>query len=169
MKSIFFFFTLYLPAFLPAQQTIKFQGTHAPDSAVIKLIDDYSRSFEDNATVADRDAKRRQLVSPAYFYHGMDGAPIGLEGLTKRQTKNQFKLMADSVYDKVLYQYEKTAILIFKEWQQLFDKGVEKKATNSVLVVMSKENGVWKVVTDIIGQKPKETAAIEIVPSPPKN
>lgn len=165
MKSILFFIILCLPASLRAQQTMKFEGTHAPDSAVLKLIDDYSRSFDGNATVAERDAKRKQLVSPAYFYHGMDGAPIGLDGLTKRQTKNQFKLVGDSVYDKVLYQYENTAILIFKEWQHLLDKGVEKKATNSVLIVMSKENGVWKVATDIIGQKPKEAPAIEIIPA----
>lgn len=164
MKSILFFIILCLPASLQAQQTMRLEGTHAPVSAVLKLVDDYSRSFDGNATVTQRDAKRKQLVSQAYFYHGMDGASIGLEGLTKRQAKNQFKLIDDSVYDKVLYQYENTAILIFKEWQHLVDKGVEKKATNSVLIVMGKENSEWKVLTDIIGQKPKEAPAIEIIP-----
>jgi hypothetical protein len=144
-------------------QDIMFTGTHPPDSGVIHLLHYYSKSFDDNATVAERDAKRKALVSPAYFYHGIDGAPIGLEGLTKRQTKNQFKLMKDSVYDNVLYQYENTAIYIFKEWQHLTDKGVEKEVTNSVLIVMGKENGEWKILSDIIGQKPKEAPATKII------
>jgi hypothetical protein len=37
----------------------------------------------------------------------------------KRQTKNDFKILADSVYDEVLYQYETIPVLIFKEWQQI--------------------------------------------------
>lgn len=134
---------------------IKIEGTHAPDSAVLKLLDDYAKVFERYKNVAERDEKRKSLVSPAYFYHGMDGAPISLEGLTRRQTKNEFKLIADSVYDEVLYQYENTAIFIFKEWQHLVDKGVEKTNVNSVLIVMGKENGQWKILSDIIGQQPK--------------
>ncbi|MBC7937722.1 MAG: hypothetical protein H7Y86_20425 [Rhizobacter sp.] len=144
---------LLFPVIADAQE-IKFEGTHTPDSTVLKLLDDYSRMFENHTTVAERDAKRKALLSPGYFYHGMDGAPISLEGLTNRQTKNQFKLIADSVYDRIFYQYENTAIFIFKEWQHLFDKGVEKKGVNSVLIVFSKENGQWKVLSDIIGQKP---------------
>jgi len=135
-------------------QQIKMEGTHPPDSAVLKLLDDYAKIFEQYKNVAERDAKRKAILSPAYFYHGMDGAPISLEGLTKRQTKNEFKLIADSVYDEVLYQYENTAIFIFKEWQHLLDKGVEKTGVNSVLIVLGKENGQWKILSDIIGQKP---------------
>lgn len=135
-------------------QELKFEGTGKPDSAVLKLLTQYAEIF-DFRDVAVRDAKRKELVSPGYFYHGMDGAPIGLDGLTKRQTKNDFKVFADSVYDEVLYQYENTAVLMFKEWQHLTDKGVEKENINSVLILLGKENGTWKVLADIIGQKPK--------------
>jgi len=135
-------------------QHTNFEGTVKPDSAVLKLLTQYSEVFNFR-DVTVRDAKRKELVSPAYFYHGVDGAPISLSGLTKRQTNNNFKVIADSVYDEVLYQYENTAILIFKEWQHLTDKGVEKESTNSVLIVMGKENGKWVVIADIIGMKPK--------------
>ena len=149
-------FLLILLALIPSfafTQIQKFEGTVKADSAVLKLLTRYGEVF-DFRDVAVRDAKRKELVSPAYFYHGVDGAPISLAGLTKRQTKNNFKVLADSVYDEVLYQYENTAILIFKEWQHLTDKGVEKESINSVLIVMGKENGRWVVIADIIGMKP---------------
>lgn len=155
-------FALTLPGSAVAQQ-VKFEGTHPPDSAVLKLLDDYATIFDKYRNVAERDAKRKTILSTGYFYHGVDGAAIGLEGLTKRQTKNEFKLIADSVYDQVLYQYENTAILVFKEWQHLVDKGVEKESYGSVLIVMGKENGQWKVISDIIGRKPKDTPAEKII------
>jgi hypothetical protein len=154
MKKILLLMTMAFIPSLAFTQIQKFEGTVKPDSAVLKLLTRYGDVF-DFRDVAVRDAKRKELVSPAYFYHGMDGAPISLAGLTKRQTNNNFKVLADSVYDEVLYQYENTAILIFKEWQHLTDKGVEKESLNSVLIVMGKENGKWVVIADIIGMKPK--------------
>jgi hypothetical protein len=154
MKKIFF--ALFALGFVPSlafTQDLKFEGTAQPDSAVLKLITRYGQVF-DYRDVTIRDARRKELVSSGYFYHGVDGAPISLSGLTKRQTNNNFKVLADSVYDQVLYQYENTAILIFKEWQHLTDKGVEKESINSVLIVMGKENGKWVVIADIIGMKP---------------
>lgn len=139
---------------------MKHEGTLPPDSAVLQLLTTYGEVFNIR-DVAKRDAKRKELVSPAYFYHGVDGAPISLSGLTKRQTNNKFKVMADSVYDEVLYQYENTAILIFKEWQRLTDKGVEKEGVNYVLIVLGKENGKWVVIADIIGMKPKSPELIK--------
>lgn len=138
-------------------QDIKNEGTLPSDSAVLQLIRQYSEVFNIR-DVAERDAKRKDIASPGYFYHGIDGAPISLSGLTKRQTNNNFKVFADSVYDEVLYQYENAAILIFKEWQHLTDKGVEKETLNSVLIVMGKENGKWVVLADIIGMKPQPPA-----------
>lgn len=135
-----------------------YEGTQPPDSAVVQLLAQYSEVFNIR-NVAERDAKRKDLVSAGYFYHGIDGAPISLTGLTKRQTNNNFKVLADSVYDEVLYQYENTAIMIFKEWQHLTDKGVEKESVNSVLLVMGKEKGKWVVIADIIGMKPKSASA----------
>lgn len=147
---------LIILGFIPTlafTQPRKLEGTLQPDSAVLNLVTQYSEAF-DLKDVAIRDAKRKEFVSPGYFYHGVDGAPISLSGLSKRQTNNKFKVHADSVYDEVLYQYENTAILIFKEWQRLTDKGVEKESLNSVLIVMGKENGKWVVIADIIGMKP---------------
>jgi hypothetical protein len=153
MKKILLLMTMVFIPSLAFTQVQKFEGTVKPDSAVLKLLTQYGEVF-DFRDVAVRDAKRKELVSPAYFYHGMDGAPISLSGLTKRQTKNNFKVLADSFYDEVLYQYENTAILIFKEWQHLTDKGVEKESLNSVLIVMGKEKEKWVVIADIIGMKP---------------
>lgn len=153
MQKILLLISLGFFPSLAFTQVQRFEGTVKPDSAVLKLLTRYGEMF-DFRDVAVRDAKRKELVSPAYFYHGMDGAPISLSGLTKRQNNNKFKVLADSVYDEVLYQYENTAILIFKEWQHLTDKGVEKESLNSVLIVMGKENGKWVVIADIIGMKP---------------
>lgn len=154
MKNIILIgFLLFIIQYSSFSQDLKFEGTFKPDSAVLKLITQYGEVFNFRDVVV-RDAKRKELVSPAYFYHGVDGAPISLSGLTKRQTNNNFKVIADSVYDEVLYQYENTAILIFKEWQHLTDKGIEKESINSVLIVMGKENEKWVVIADIIGMKP---------------
>jgi hypothetical protein len=153
MKKILLLMAMsFIPSFA-FTQVRKLEGTVQPDTAVLKLLTQYGAVF-DFRDVAVRDAKRKELVSPAYFYHGMDGAPISLLGLTKRQTNNNFKVLADSVYDEVLYQYENIAILIFKEWQHLTDKGVEKKSLNSVLIVMGKEKEKWVVIADIVGMKP---------------
>jgi hypothetical protein len=127
MKRVILSSVLVMISLACFSQNSNYKGTHPPDSAVLLLLKVYGEAFDGNQTVAERDAKRKSLVSPAYFYHGMDGAPIGLDGLTKRQTKNEFKVLADSVYDEVLYQYENMAVLIFKEWQHIQDKGVEKK------------------------------------------
>jgi hypothetical protein len=154
MKHLLLFTALTLIPLSSFSQNRKSEGTHPPDPAVLLLLKAYGESFDNNQTVAERDEKRKTLVSPDYFYHGLDGAPISLTGLTKRQTKNEFKVFADSVYDEVLYQYENTAVLIFKEWQHLADKGVEKETLNSVLILMGKENGKWVVLADIIGMKP---------------
>lgn len=155
MKNLFFLMVGLLLSLNVYSQGIKHEGTLPPDSAVIQLITTYGEVFNIR-NVSERDAARKELVSPAYFYHGMDGAPISLAGLTRRQTKNNFNVMADSVYDEVLYQYENTAVLIFKEWQHLTDKGVEKESINSVLIVMGKENGKWVVIADVIGMKPEQ-------------
>ncbi len=153
MKHLLIFIFAAIPLLTLAQEP-KPEGTLPPNPEVLHLLKRYGEAFE-LREVAERDAKRKKLVSPGYFYHGIDGAPIGLEGLTKRQTKNDFKVFADSTYDEVLYQYENTAVLIFKEWQHLTDKGVEKEVTNSVLILMGKENNKWVVIADIIGMKPK--------------
>jgi hypothetical protein len=154
MKQLLILIFASLPLLTLAQEPKK-EGVLPPNPEVLQLLQRYGEAFEIR-DVSERDAKRKDLVSPGYFYHGIDGAPIRLEGLTKRQTKNDFKVFADSTYDEVLYQYENTAVLIFKEWLHLKDKGVEKEVTNSVLILMGKENNMWVVIADIIGMKPKD-------------
>jgi hypothetical protein len=51
---------------------MKYEGTYPPDSAVLILLHEYATIFEDYKNVSERDAKRKIIVSPAYFYHGMD-------------------------------------------------------------------------------------------------
>jgi len=154
MKHLLILIFASIPLFTLAQEP-KQEGALPPNPLVLQLLKRYGEAFE-LRDVSERDAKRKELVSPGFFYHGVDGAPIGLEGLTKRQTKNDFRVFADSTYDEVLYQYENTAVFIFKEWQHLKDKGVEKEVTNSVLILMGRENNKWVVLADIIGMKPKD-------------
>jgi hypothetical protein len=148
-------------AFGIAGQDIKFAGTKAPDPGVLELLGKYEEASTGFKTVAERDAKRKPLLSAGYFYHGMDGKPIDSEGFTARQTKNDFKQTEVKRSDFVLYQYENTAILTYHQWAKGSDKGKASEGYSSFLLVMGKENGVWKVLSDIIGQEPNP-------PEPPK-
>lgn len=136
-------------------QEMKFAGTHPPNPEVLKLLDREGEIMDNEKNVSKRDSLRRQIISPAYFYHGIDGLPIALDGLTKRQTKNQFQLIEAKVLSETLYQYETTAILIVTEWQKVKDKGEIHENNNSYLVVMGLEKGEWKIQADIIGRNPK--------------
>jgi hypothetical protein len=133
---------------------MEFRGTHPPDSSVLRLMEAEARIFEEHREVAVRDSLRRELLSPGWFYHGMDGMPIDLDGLTARQTRNGFKLIGTKGLREVLYQYESTAILMLHEESTVQDKGETHMARRSTLLVMSKEDGRWVFVADIIGKDP---------------
>ena len=136
-------------------QDIKFGGTRPPDTAVINLLGRYEEAARNFKSVAERDARRKPLLSAGYFYHGMDGAPVDLDSLTRRQTKNKFTPGKDSLYSFTLFQYENTAIFSYKSYSTGgMDKGKPYEGTGSALIIMSKENGVWKIVSDVIGQDP---------------
>lgn len=139
-------------------QEMKFEGTHPPNPAVLKLLEKEALIFDTVKNVKERDSLRRQILSPAFFYHGIDGLPISLDGLTKRQTKNEFQSLESKVIRETLYQYETTAILIVVEWQKVKDKGEVHDNTNSYLIVMGIENGEWKIQADIIGRSPKNVS-----------
>lgn len=138
----------------PDSVPMEFRGTHPPDSAVLALLDAESRIMEEHRDVAVRDSLRRPLLSDGYFYHGIDGAPIDLAGLTARQTRNGFKLIRAKVLREVLYQYENSAILVLHEESTVEDKGVVRTRARSTLLVMAKENERWVFLADIIGQDP---------------
>ena len=136
-------------------QEMKFAGTHPPNKDVIRLLERESEIFEKVRDVKKRDSLRQQITSKGFFYHGMDGKPISLDGLTKRQTKNEFQSLESKLLSETLYQYETTAILVIMEWQKVRDKGEIHENFNSVLIVMGLENGEWKIQADIIGKNPK--------------
>ena len=87
-------------------QEIKYSGKHPPGPDVLKLIERDAEIFDKYREIFVRDSLRKEIVSPEYLYHGIDGKPIDIEGLTKRQTKNQFKLLEEEVLSERLYQYK---------------------------------------------------------------
>ncbi len=147
------FLLVFIIGYANAQE-MKFAGTHPPNPEVLKLLDREGEIMDNEKNVSKRDSLRKQIVSPAYFYHGIDGLPIELDGLTKRQTKNEFQFLEGKVLRQTLYQYENTAILIVIEWLKVKDKGEIHENTNSYLLVMGIEKGEWKIQADIIGRKP---------------
>lgn len=50
-------------------QDIKFAGTRPPDTAVLNLFGPYEKASTNFKTVAERDARRKPLLSEGYFYH----------------------------------------------------------------------------------------------------
>jgi len=156
MKTIIFilFLIIYIFSFPTHAQEIKYAGTHPPNSEVLALMERDAEIFEKYKNVSVRDSLRKEIISKAYFYHGIDGKPIDIDGLTKRQTKNEFQLLEDKVVDEVLYQYENSAILVYKSYLKLKDKGEIHERFRSNLMVFSKEDGKWKIIADIVGQDP---------------
>jgi hypothetical protein len=136
-------------------QEMKFAGTHPPNKDVLRLLEREGEIFDKVRDVKKRDSLRQQITSKGFFYHGLDGKPISLDGLTKRQTKNEFQFLQSKVISETLYQYETTAILVVMELQKVKDKGEIHETFNSVLIVMGIENGEWKIQADIVGRSPK--------------
>jgi len=134
---------------------MKFEGTHPPNSDVLKLLEREGVIMDSVKNVVERDSLRRQIISQGWFYHGIDGKPINLDGLTKRQSKNQFQTLDFKIISETLYQYETSAILVSIFWQKITDKGELRENYRSNLLVIGLENGQWKIQADIIGQDPK--------------
>lgn len=148
-------FLIVIPLTKVEAQEMKFAGTHTPNKDVLRLLEKESEIFDKVRDVNKRDSLRHQITSEGFFYHGIDGKPISLDGLTKRQTNNEFQFLESEVISETLYQYENTAILVFIEWQKVKDKGEIHENFNSVLIVMGIENGEWKIQADILGRRPK--------------
>ncbi|MGB4844129.1 MAG: hypothetical protein WBP16_06675, partial [Ferruginibacter sp.] len=131
---------LFLSVSLSAQQ-MKFAGTHTPHPAVLQLLEREGAIMDSITNLKERDSLRKELISAGWFYHGIDGLPISLDGLTKRQTKNEFKLVDFKIISETLYQYETTAIFVSVFWQKNMDKGELRENYRSNLIVMGLENG----------------------------
>ena len=154
MKSIILFFLITIFSLSIYSQKMKYAGTHPPNPDVLKLMERDAEIFDKYREVAVRDSLRKEIISHEYFYHGIDGKPIDIEGLTNRQTKNQFLLLEEEVLIETLYQYENSAILVYIVKLKVKDKGKIHNRYRSNLMVFSKENGEWKIISDIVGQDP---------------
>ncbi|MEE4210116.1 MAG: hypothetical protein V2I43_12710 [Parvularcula sp.] len=135
---------------------ITFGGTHPPDPGVLALLEAYSAASEKISDgVMARSEEMRPLQSEGYMYHGWDGAPIGKAGLNDRQTANGLRIDNTEIFDGHLYQYENTAIATYAVRQSGEDRGKPfKDLLGSGLIIMGKENGEWKVLSDVVGQEP---------------
>ena len=154
MKSIILFFLITIFSLSIYSQKMKYAGTHPPNPDVLKLMERDAEIFDKYREVTIRDSLRKEIISPSYFYHGIDGKPIDINGLTKRQIKNQFQLIEEEVLSETLYQYENSAILVYTVKLKIKDKGKIHNRYRSNLMVFSKENGEWKIISDIVGQDP---------------
>lgn len=155
MKSLILYCFIILFSSVTFAQKIKYAGTHPPNPEVLKLMERDAEIFDKYREVSVRDSLRKEIISPAYFYHGIDGKPIDIDGVTKRQTKNQFQLLEEEVLNETLYQYENSAILVYVVKLKLKDKGEIHERLRSSLMVFSMENGEWEIISDIVGQDPK--------------
>jgi len=154
-KNFYFGFIFLMFTTIVSAQDMKFEGTHPPNSDVLKLLEREGDIMDSVKNVVERDSLRRQIISQGWFYHGIDGKPINLDGLTKRQSKNQFQTLDFKIISETLYQYETAAILVSIFWQKITDKGELRENYRSNLLVIGLENGQWKIQADIIGQDPK--------------
>lgn len=129
-------------------------GRLPPDPEVVRLSQAYfAISFGDHP-IAERDALRAPMLADGWIYHGYDGSPIGFEGLTHRQTKNQLKIYERRSHDHRLFQHENTAILTAKVWSRGEDKGAPFEGCGSWATVMTRTPDGWKVAADIVGSEP---------------
>ena len=153
---------LLVPASAAAQDfEIEFAGSHPPDSAVVELVLRYAPTLMGWTTPAHRDSLRRPMVAPGYFYHDMDGTPVGFDALTERHTRNDLRIHERWFYDAVLHQYENTAVLTYKGWSRGSDKGHPFEGYGSAAMVMTRTPEGWRVVADVMGQEPAAPPAAQ--------
>lgn len=136
---------------------IQYGGSHPPDPAAIAVAVQYAAADQGYSSVEERDQQRRQLVSPGYFYHGLDGHPISFDGLTERQTNNGLEdASAYEIFGVVFHQYENTALVTYKSWTVRMDQGRERARLGSGMMVLSRTENGWQVVSDILGVEPSD-------------
>jgi hypothetical protein len=120
------------------------------------LLQQYAAASQEIANgVMARSEAMAPLQSEGYFYHGMDGAPIGKSALNQRQLRNGLVIERSEILNGHLYQYEDTAIAAYHTRQSGEDRGRRfDDLMTSNLIVMGKVDGEWKVLSDIIGAEP---------------
>jgi len=154
--------TFVLSATATAQAPdIRFAGSQPPDSAAVMTALAYAEASSNWSTVEERDQRRAPFIADGYFYHGYDGSPIGFEGLTERQDRNNLRIDTNESYDVAFYQYENTAIATYKTHQTGKDRGEPFDLYGSGLIVLTRTPEGWRVASDIIGQNPAPPAMEE--------
>ena len=148
---------LLISASVGAQEfEIKSDGSLPPDPEVLILVRKYTPLLMSWTSPADRDEKRRPMVVPEYFYQGTDGSAIGYDGLTARHTRNDLRILDRTFSDAILFQYENTAVLTYKDRSRGWDKGKAFQGYGSNAIVMTRTAQGWRVVADIVGADPPE-------------
>ncbi|MDP4574794.1 hypothetical protein Q9K02_06525 [Qipengyuania sp. G39] len=136
---------------------IEYGGSHPPDPEAIAVALEYAAADSGYSSVEERDERRSRLVSPAYFYHGLDGHPVSFDGLTERQTANGLEdASVNETFGVVFHQYENTALVTYKTWNVRMDMGRERALLGSGLMVLSRTEDGWKVVSDFLGREPSD-------------
>lgn len=131
-------------------------GPLPPDAEVVALICRYLAVSFGDSSIADRDHQRRPLLAEGWIYHGIDGSPIGFEGLTQRQTRNELRVDERHTHDHTLFQHENTAVFTFKVWTRGEDKGRSFEGCGSWATVITRTEEGWRVAADVVGAEPNE-------------
>ena len=139
---------------LPQSFDVRSAGSRPAEPAVLALVHEYAQHLTGWTSIADRDKKRRPLVTTDYFYHDLNGSDIGFAALTERHKKNDLRVSEGRIYDAVLYQHESSAILTYKSWTRGMDKGRPFEGYGSAALVMTRTADGWLVAADIMGQDP---------------
>ncbi len=151
----FLLLALLAPAFARAQDIdIRTGGLRPAEPEVLVLVQNYTKHLMAWTSIADRDEKRRPMVSSSYFYHDLNGSDIGFDDLTARHKKNDLQLFEGRIYDAILYQEENSAVLTYKSKMKGMDKGRPFEGYGSAAVVMTRTPKGWRVSADINGQDP---------------
>ncbi|WP_265563076.1 hypothetical protein [Sphingomicrobium arenosum] len=137
---------------------VSVSGSHDLDPEALQVIMSYAMAAQQHFdTVEERDARRAEYVAPGYFYHGIDGHPIGFQGLTTRQTDNGLEApVKREIFDVTIHQYENTALMTYKTWSVVKDRGAMQERLGSNLMVLTKTSEGWRVVSDFLGVQPSE-------------
>jgi hypothetical protein len=154
------FLLLLVPSSVFAQSfDIRSGGSRPVEAEVLALVKRYMPHLMSWTSIADRDQKRRPMVTASYFYHDLNGSDVGFDGLTARHARNDLKVFEGRIYDAVLYQEENSAVLTYKSWTRGMDKGKPFEGTGSAALVLTRTAKGWRVSADIMGQDPP--AAVE--------
>lgn len=135
--------------------SIKYEGSHPPDPKAVAVAMKYVDIGRGSLSLEERSDRRAGLISPGYFYHGLDGHPISFDEFLAREMENGEKYVRpDEKFDVVFHQFKNTALISYKSWSSRGDGENERAALGSGLIVLSRSEDGWQVVSDFLGAAP---------------